>query len=89
MSPGGVARDGGSQEPLRTREVKVCVSMTARIDLDDLSVHVQHVNGDLHIPGHALPTLLKLTLFQGDIQIIPHFTWGWGDSRRGEDAGAR
>lgn len=44
--------------------------------LDDLPVHVQHVHGDLHVPGDALPAFLKLAFLQGDIKVVPHLSCG-------------
>lgn len=42
--------------------------------LEDLSIDIQHIDGDLYVPGYALPTLLKLAFFQCDVKVIPHLS---------------
>ena len=44
--------------------------------LQDLPVHVQNVDGDLHVPGHALPAFLKLSFLQRDVEVVPQLTCG-------------
>ena len=42
--------------------------------LDNLTVHVEHVHSDLHVPGHTLPAFLELASLQGDVKVIPHLS---------------
>ena len=51
--------------------------------LQDLSIDIEHVDGDLYIPGYALPTLFKLAFLQGDVKVIPHLSCG---NRKVEEA---
>lgn len=43
--------------------------------LQDLSVDVEGVDGDLHVAGHTLATLLKLAPLQGNVKVVPHLTF--------------
>ncbi len=45
-----------------------------RFYLEDLSIDIQHIDGDLYVPGYALPTLLKLAFLQHDVKVIPHLS---------------
>ncbi|TNN66304.1 hypothetical protein EYF80_023440 [Liparis tanakae] len=42
----------------------------------DLPVDIQHVDGDLYVPGDAFPALLKLAFLQRDVKVIPHLSCG-------------
>lgn len=46
--------------------------------LQDLSVDIQHVDGDLDVPGHALATFLELAFLQRDVKVIPHLSCSGG-----------
>lgn len=43
--------------------------------LEDLSIGVQRVDGDLYVPRHALSSLLELALLQRYVEIISHLTF--------------
>lgn len=47
---------------------------TSLSHLEDLPVDIQHVDGDLHVLGDALPAFLELPLLQRDVKVIPHFS---------------
>lgn len=44
-------------------------------NLEDLSIGVQRIDGDLYVPRHALPSLLELALLQRYEEIISHLTF--------------
>lgn len=47
---------------------KVCVY------LEDLSINIQHIDGDFYIPCYALPAFLKLSFLQCDVEVISHLS---------------
>lgn len=46
---------------------------------EDLSIDIQCINGDLHISGYGLPSFLKLSFLESDVQIVPHLPYAKAD----------
>lgn len=43
--------------------------------LQDLSVSVKHIDGDFDVLLNALPSSLKVTSLQGQVQVVTDVTW--------------
>lgn len=43
--------------------------------LEDLSISIEHIDGDFYVLLNALPSSLEVSSLQGQVQVIADVTW--------------